>query len=151
MQTEVVVEMLREVGDPEIPSVSIVDLGMVGRIQAAEEGVQVDLMPTFVGCSAQRIIQERVVEKLRDAFPGSAVTVRFDLSEPWTSERITEAGREGLRKAGIAPPGPTLDDVECPYCGQSSAVLHNLFGATSCRSLYYCSHCKNPFEAFKPL
>lgn len=151
MQTQVIAEILREVGDPEIPSVSIVDLGMVGRIQASDDSLHVELMPTFVGCSAQRIIQERVVEKLRGAFPGSAVTVRFDLSEPWTSDRITEAGRVALRKAGIAPPGATLDDVACPYCGQSSAVLQNLFAATSCRSLYYCSHCKNPFEAFKPL
>ena len=151
MQSEAVAEILREVGDPEIPSVSIVDLGMVGRIHADDERVVVDLMPTFVGCSAQRIIQATVSQKLQGAFPASTVTVRFDLSEPWTSDRISEAGREALRKAGIAPPGPSLDQVECPYCGQSSAVLQNLFGATSCRSLYYCSHCKNPFEAFKPL
>ncbi len=151
MLAQRVAQILQEVGDPEIPTVSIVDLGMVGAIQADGDRVLVELMPTFVGCSAQRIIQDQVTEKLREAFPTSTVAVRFELSQPWTSDRITKEGREALRKAGIAPPGASLDDVECPFCGHSSTVLQNLFGATSCRSLYYCSHCKNPFEAFKPL
>lgn len=146
-----VVDVLHQVHDPEIPRISIVDLGMVGSVKDTGQNIQVSLIPTFVGCSAQRIIQEQALATLQEAFPHHSVKVTFDLDVPWHSDRITEAGRQALKESGIAPPGESLSDVLCPYCGSPQGVLENLFGSTSCKSLYYCSHCHNPFEAFKPL
>lgn len=148
---EQVEDVLRAVHDPEIPALSIVDLGMVGQVSVDDMGVAVSLTPTFVGCSAQRIIQQEVQERLARQYPGLRVDVRFDLSEAWTSDRITAAGREALRASGIAPPGESLEDVACPFCDSHANVLENLFASTSCRSLYYCRECRNPFEAFKPI
>ncbi len=148
---ETIEGLLQAVHDPEIPSVSIVDLGMVGSVEMAGDVLNVSLLPTFVGCPAQRLIEAQVAARLSKALPGYHIGVRFNLTEAWSSTRISEAGRKALRAAGIAPPGRTLDEVACPFCGSANAVLENLFASTSCRSLYYCKQCRNPFEAFKPL
>lgn len=142
---------LQAVHDPEIPAVSIVDLGMVGAIEVDTTGVRVQLMPTFIGCPAQGIIQETAEECLRVAFPTLAVRVEMTLQEAWSTRRITAEGRSALIRSGIAPPGETLEAVACPFCGEAEAVMENLFASTSCRSLFYCRRCHNPFEAFKPL
>lgn len=151
MNETTVTEILRQVPDPEIPHLNIVDLGMVDALTEEEGVLTVALIPTFVGCPAQGIIERTVRERLQEAFPDRKVAVRFSLHQAWSTRRITDAGRQALRESGIAPPGDDLDHVACPYCGHADSVLQNLFGATSCRSLFYCSHCKNPFEAFKPL
>jgi ring-1,2-phenylacetyl-CoA epoxidase subunit PaaD len=144
-------ELLQTVVDPEIPKINIVDLGMVESAQRDDGTITVTLIPTFIGCSAQSLIAQEVRERLQSAFPGQAVDVHFSLTVPWSTERITAAGRQALVASGIAPPTRDLAQVVCPFCGQTDHVLENLFASTSCRSLFYCRACRNPFEAFKPL
>jgi ring-1,2-phenylacetyl-CoA epoxidase subunit PaaD len=134
---------LADVADPEIPAISIVDLGVVERVEVGPEGVHVELLPTFVGCPALDLIRESVEARLA-AF-GRPVDVRFGFSVPWTTDRITERGRRNLARSGFAPPG----DDSCPYCGSADVLTDNLFGPTQCRSTRYCRACRQPFEAFK--
>ena len=140
---------LGDVHDPEIPAISIVDLGIVHRSEIAADGtIRVDLLPTFVGCPAIEAIRSAVTERL-SAF-GRPVEVRVSFEVPWTSERITPDGRELLRASGFAPPTEP-DDVRCPYCGSADVAMDSAFGPTLCRSLFYCRHCRQPFEAFKAI
>lgn len=148
---DAVTRELEKVYDPEIRAVSIVDLGMVSEVDASGGSIRVTLTPTFVGCPAQSIIQRLAEERIRTAFPAVPVTVQMSLGDAWHTDRITPRGRQGLIESGIAPPGKDLTDVACPFCGSPEAVMENLFASTSCRSLYYCRGCRNPFEAFKPL
>jgi ring-1,2-phenylacetyl-CoA epoxidase subunit PaaD len=165
----VVLAALEEVADPEIPTVSVVELGMVERIEVRPDSIAVELLPTFVGCPAVELIREAVTERL--ASFGREVSVEMTFSTPWTSDRISPAGREKLRRSGFAPPPhiaaggtsagrplPLLDDrlaqpapVECPYCGSTETTLENVFGPTQCRSIRHCAACRQPFEAFKPV
>lgn len=138
---------LRRVVDPEIPTVSIVDLGLVHRVEVGDT-VRVQLLPTFVACPALDAIRAAVEDALH-AF-GAPVEVEFTFEVPWTTERLTDAGRAGLRKAGIAPPTEPAD-VRCPHCGSPQVVMNSAFGPTLCRSLFYCRCCRQPFEAFKPV
>ena len=136
---------LAGVPDPEIPTVSIVDLGIVEDVEVTADGIRVQLLPTFVGCPALDVIRAAVAERL--GVFGREVDVRFTHRVPWTSDRISAAGRRGLAQAGIAAPG----DETCPYCGSTAVATDNLFGPTQCRSLRYCRSCRQPFEAFKPI
>ena len=146
---------LAEVPDPEIPVVSVVDLGLVERVDVAGGRIAVDLLPTFVGCPALDAIRQAVETRL-GAF-GEPVEVRFTTRVPWTSDRITSQGRERLTAAGLAPPGPSNDlialeaPVPCPHCGSSRTRLENVFGPTQCRSIRYCTSCRQPFESLKPV
>ncbi|MBO8157010.1 MAG: phenylacetate-CoA oxygenase subunit PaaJ [Bacillaceae bacterium] len=147
---------LSTVKDPEISSVSIVDLGMVEDVQEENGEVAVKLLPTFMGCPALDIIQKNVEEALLQVDGVDEVKVSFIHHPPWTSERITEKGRQGLKEFGIAPPPKKLEQtgewkVDCPYCGSPYTTMENIFGPTACRSILYCSSCKNPFEAMKPV
>ena len=139
---------LADVADPEIPVVSIVDLGMVERISVGADGIQVELLPTFIGCPAQEIIRGAVIEALAPL--GRPTAVEFGFRVPWTSDRITEVGRERLASAGFAPPSEP-SAVRCPYCGSAKVAMDSAFGPTQCRSLFYCRACRQPFEAFKPV
>jgi ring-1,2-phenylacetyl-CoA epoxidase subunit PaaD len=152
---------LASVCDPEIPPLSIVDLGIVERVEVTVDVVRVDLLPTFAGCPALDAIHQDVARALRDAADGRSVEVRFVHSPQWTSDRITPAGREALRSYGLTPPpgpGPVrvtlglgrAGPVRCPFCGSEDTVLESAFGPTLCRSTVFCSACRNPFEAFKP-
>ena len=134
---------LAEVPDPEIPVVSVVDLGMVESVQVAEDRIRVELLPTFVGCPALDAIRGAVVGRL-DSF-GRPVEVSFGYRVPWGSDRITPEGRTKLRRSGFAPPG----EATCPWCGSGNTAMDNLFGPTHCRSLHYCRSCRQPFEGFK--
>jgi ring-1,2-phenylacetyl-CoA epoxidase subunit PaaD len=155
-------EALRGIADPEIPSISVVDLGVIGAVEVSAERIHVDLLPTFVGCPAIGVMRQQIGERLGAL--GIAETVEVDVSydPPWTSDRISEAGRERLRASGFAPPGaaPTvsgLDELmvlsvaECPYCGSRNTTLDNAFGPTLCRSIHHCADCSQPFERFKTL
>lgn len=137
---------LAEVPDPEIPVVSVVDLGMVERIESDDRGIRVQLLPTFLGCPALDAIRDAVSERLT-AF-GVPVDVRLGGAVPWTTERITDVGRARLREAGFAPPGPP-ESIRCPRCDSAEVTIDNLFGPTLCRSLCYCRSCREPFEWFK--
>jgi ring-1,2-phenylacetyl-CoA epoxidase subunit PaaD len=153
-------EALADIPDPEIPACSIVDLGMVERVETAEGAVEVDLLPTFIGCPAKDIIGEEV-EKAVGAVAGErTVRIRFVYDPPWTTDRITERGQEALRSFGIAPHWegrgnavaiPLLkgSGVACPYCGSTQTVTESAFGPTPCRTVHFCRSCRNPFEGFK--
>ena len=150
---------LAEVPDPEIPVVSIIDLGMVEDVEVGPDGIRVALLPTFVGCPALDLIRANVERRLR-AFD-RPVDVRFDFRVPWTSDRITSQGRDKLRASGFAPPMPAEPGapvlvqlavpVPCPNCGSRRTVLENAFGPTQCRAIYHCGACRQPFETFKTI
>jgi ring-1,2-phenylacetyl-CoA epoxidase subunit PaaD len=137
---------LGDVADPEIPVVSVLDLGMVERVDVADDAIRVELLPTFVGCPAVEVIKAAVADRL-SAF-GRPVVVETTFRVPWTSDRITASGKAKLRASGFAPPSGEAA-VRCPYCGSADVALDNLFGPTQCRSLRYCRACRQPFEQFK--
>jgi ring-1,2-phenylacetyl-CoA epoxidase subunit PaaD len=155
---------LAEVPDPEIPAISVVDLGVIGAVELAEDrsSLRVALMPTFIGCPATEVMRQAIGEKLAALEVADRVEVILSFDEPWTSDRITPEGREQLRSSGFAPPPhlrelgtlgelPTLTLVACPYCGSRETTLENPFGPTLCRAIYHCAGCHQPFEAFKPI
>jgi ring-1,2-phenylacetyl-CoA epoxidase subunit PaaD len=137
---------LGDVADPEIPVVSVLDLGMVERVDVADDAIRVELLPTFVGCPAVEVIKAAVADRL-SAF-GRPVVVETTFRVPWTSDLITASGKAKLRASGFAPPSGEAA-VRCPYCGSADVALDNLFGPTQCRSLRYCRACRQPFEQFK--
>jgi ring-1,2-phenylacetyl-CoA epoxidase subunit PaaD len=145
---------LLEVSDPELPSISIVEMGMVNGVRVEDNHVSIECTPTFVGCPALKIIEKNIIDRI-SAIPGVAsVDVQFVFEPRWTTDRISESGREKLRKFGILPPPRRAKDtweIECPYCRSKNTTLDNLFGPTACRSIAYCRDCKNPFEAIKPI
>jgi ring-1,2-phenylacetyl-CoA epoxidase subunit PaaD len=142
-------EILRTVHDPEIPTVSIVDHGLVHDVRVEADGrIAVELLPTFVACPALELIRSTVGDAL--AVVGRPVDVSFTFAVPWTTERLTPAGRRGLAAAGIAPPDDPAN-VRCPYCSSRQVAMDSAFGPTLCRSLFYCRSCRQPFEAFKPI
>ena len=153
---------LEAVPDPEIPVVSIWDLGMVLDMHIIKpNGVHVELLPTFSGCPALDTIQTLTEQALTAAGFGP-VQVTFNLRHPYTSDRITDRGRAQLRSWGITPPDPAanvlvaesldfLDALECPRCGSRQTEMRSPFGPALCRSLHFCFVCKNAFEAFKPI
>jgi ring-1,2-phenylacetyl-CoA epoxidase subunit PaaD len=158
---------LAEIPDPEIPAIGLVDLGVIRgfaftALPAGGQRLTVELMPTFVGCPAIDVMRQQIFERLRELRVADEVTVELTFAEPWTSDRITPAGREALRLSGFAPPvhiGSTftgdsltvLPIATCPYCGSRNTTLENPFGPTLCRAIYHCADCRQPFEAFKPV
>lgn len=149
-----------DVVDPEIPACTIDDLGMVHRITVSNGHIDVELLPTFVGCPAKDVIGEDAEAAVRAVAEGREVRVRFVFDPPWTTDRITERGRTRLREYGIAPhwerpAGATVvplmrpAGVACPYCGSTETVMESAWGPSPCRARHYCPSCRNPFEGFK--
>jgi ring-1,2-phenylacetyl-CoA epoxidase subunit PaaD len=152
----VVWKALAQVPDPEIPAVSVVDLGIVHRVDVGPDAIRVEILPTFVGCPAVEIMRSAIADRLAGLAPRIDVDVTFTVA--WTSDRITAEGRQRLTASGFAPPtaagGPDAPiqlglAVTCPYCGSRRTVMENAFGPTLCRSIYYCTDCRQPFEQFK--
>ncbi|MEH6941285.1 1,2-phenylacetyl-CoA epoxidase subunit PaaD [Bacillus sp. JJ722] len=151
-----VLHILRNVKDPEIDTVSIIDLGMVEAISIRQNSILIKVLPTFLGCPALDFIKSNIIRAVQDVTDCEVVEVEFLTSPPWTSDRITNEGKRGLKKFGISPPPSQLEadgswHVDCPYCGSTYVTLENIFGPTACRSILYCKSCKNPFEAMKPV
>lgn len=149
-------ELLQEVKDPEIPVISMVEMGMIHRVHADRGIVKVEVLPTFVGCPALEIMKKNITEKLAEAEGIEEVKVDFIYDPAWTSDRIALEARDKLRSFGIAPPPINYKpgdpwEVKCPYCDSPFTQIENLFGPAACRSILYCRHCKNPFEALKPI
>jgi ring-1,2-phenylacetyl-CoA epoxidase subunit PaaD len=147
---------LDAVPDPELPVVSLVELGVIGSVAVDGARVQVELLPTFLGCPALETMRAQIEASIRAL--GGEPEVEVVLEDSWTSDRITAAGREKLRAAGIGPPQPVtplirLDPAafRCPHCGSRDTTLENLFGATPCRSQRYCRTCRQPFEQLKAI
>jgi ring-1,2-phenylacetyl-CoA epoxidase subunit PaaD len=138
-------EALAEVPDPEIPAVSVVELGLVHSVELDGERLRVELLPTFVGCPALDLIRGSVAERLAGMAP--KVEVEMTFAEPWTSERISADGRRKLRESGFAPPG----SATCPWCGSRDTAMENPFGPTRCRAIFWCNRCRQPFEQFKAI
>ena len=145
-------DALSRVKDPEIPVCSIADLGLVERVAVSDARIDVTLLPTFAGCPALDLIRSDAERVVRDAAPGYHVAVSYTFDPPWTTDRITPEGRNALRAFGIAPPGRTLLQiaVKCPHCGSLATTVESDFGPTPCRTIRYCTTCRNPFEGFKP-
>jgi ring-1,2-phenylacetyl-CoA epoxidase subunit PaaD len=154
-----VLAALRDVSDPEIPVISVVDLGVIGDVDVAGGRIRVELLPTFLGCPALDPMRDAIVARLEALAPDRAIDVAVVYEPPWTSDRITPAGRRRLADSGFAPPlagaaglPVRLDvPVPCPWCGSKRTVLENAFGPTACRSIRYCTACRQPFEQFKPV
>lgn len=152
---------LATVPDPEIPAVSVVDMGMIREIEVVDRSVRIVVLPTFTGCPALPIIKSDVAKAARAVDGIDEVKVEVSFVPPWTSDRITAEGRKRLEGFGLAPPtgeGPVLiaeiglpKVAVCPFCGSRDTHNENPFGPTPCRALYYCNECRNPFEQFKPV
>jgi len=153
-------EALAEIPDPEIPVISLVDLGVVKDVAVDGARVRIAFTPTFMGCPALERMQACMKEAVRDL--GGEAQVDVVLDDSWSTDKITPAGREKLREAGFAPPAPrnagrtTLVQLQakafrCPYCGSTETRLDNIFGPTPCRSVRYCESCRQPFEQFKTI
>lgn len=150
---EDVYRVLSLVSDPEMPGISLVDLGMVDRVSVSPDGVLVVLTPTFVGCPALQMMQDDAFKRLSSAFATRTPMVRvvFETGTAWTSDRILPTCHASLRSRGIAPPVSPEQAVMCPWCGSSDTVREGLFGPAACRSIHYCRTCRNPFEALKSI
>jgi ring-1,2-phenylacetyl-CoA epoxidase subunit PaaD len=151
---------LAEIPDPEIPVVSLVDLGVVRDVEVDGSRVRVEFTPTFLGCPALEVMRDSMAERIRAL--GAEPEIQVVLDDSWSTDKITPEGRDKLREAGFAPPAPrgagTPQLVQlqsavfrCPYCGSTDTRLDNLFGPTPCRSLRYCRSCRQPFEQFKTI
>ncbi len=158
--SERVWEALAEVPDPEIPVISLVDLGVIRDVDVDGRRVRVSFTPTFLGCPALEVMRDAMSERLHAL--GAEPEIEVVLDDSWSTDRITPEGREKLRAAGFAPPSPraagatTLVQLQtgafrCPYCGSTETRLENIFGPTPCRSLRYCTGCRQPFEQFKTI
>ena len=157
-------DVLREVLDPEVPALSVVDLGIVRDVEVVGDDVTVTVTPTYSGCPATREIEREIRAALARAGHPDAV-VRTVYSPPWTTDWISDEGRRKLREYGIAPPGPAPAEdeplvsisprrratVPCPFCGSSHTALKSEFGSTACKSMLFCEECRQPFEAFKAI
>jgi len=143
--------------DPELPMISIADLGVLRAVDVADGSVTVTITPTYSGCPAVQAISDDIVTALRSAGHRD-VTVRTQLSPAWSSDDMSAEGRRALAGAGIAPPAhrasgpiPLQLSVRCPQCGSRRTEQLTRFGSTSCKALYRCRDCAEPFDYFKVL
>ena len=154
-------DVLAQVADPEIPVVSVTELGIVRAVRSGDAALEVVVTPTYSGCPATELIAQSIVQALREAGAGE-VRIRTQLAPPWTTDWIAPAAQEKLRRYGIAPPGAAsasgeaqplafVPRVDCPLCGSRNTERLSAFGATACRAMYRCRDCREPFEHFKPI
>lgn len=160
VSTQQIMQWLEQVPDPEIPVISVVDLGIVRDVRFDDATCVVTITPTYSGCPAMGEITHDVV-KLLQARGIQDVRIETRLAPAWTTDWLSEKGREALKGFGIAPPGqqaidissitrrPDSIDVECPLCGSSDTRLLSHFGSTPCKALYRCNECREPFDYFK--
>jgi len=151
---------LAAVPDPEIPAISIVDLGIVRALECDGDHVVVTVTPTYAGCPATELIREDITRALTVA-GAATVTVHTVLAPPWTTDWLSEDTRARLAAYGIAPPQGKAGDgtrplvfrprIRCPRCGSTATEQLSAFGATACKALYRCGDCREPFEYFKPI
>jgi len=154
-----IAQILEQVKDPEIPVLSIIDLGVINVVRVKKKHVYVELMPTYTGCPAMDVMQEDI----QKAFANSdySVEIKLVLSPAWTSDRISKKGRAALKAYGVAPPAEPIVDkaallegakvIACTNCGSSNTQLVSQFGSTACKALFKCLNCLEPFDYFKCL
>lgn len=158
-QTVQLWDIIREVPDPEIPVLTLTDLGIVKDIRYDGNEVEVTITPTYVGCPAMKVFEDDIIAALNEGgYPH--VKVNTVLSPAWSTDWISEEGKRKLREYGIAPPQGSADkssltgeakNVECPRCNSTNTKLISQFGSTPCKALYQCSDCHEPFDYFKCL
>jgi ring-1,2-phenylacetyl-CoA epoxidase subunit PaaD len=152
-------EILESVKDPEVPVLSVVELGLVRGVEVSDSAVTVTLTPTYSGCPAMHVIEQDIRAALAEG-GFREVVLKTVYAPAWTTDWMTEPAREKLRAAGIAPPGrttaeqlvplgPLVRRVECPFCGSQQTRVESEFGSTACKSLHVCQSCRQPFEHFK--
>lgn len=149
---------LDAVKDPEIPVLSLVDLGVITDIEIADNQIHVEMTPTFVGCPALDYMKQEVIEVIRKHGVEN-VSVNFSFKKNWSSDMISEKGKMALKKFGLAPPPSStyitdidlLEHAQCPRCNSINTEIKSPFGSTLCRSIHFCLDCKEAFEQFKPL
>lgn len=153
--------VLRDVMDPEVPVLSVVELGIVRDVHVGDDGVTVTVTPTYSGCPAMKVIEQEIVSALQ-ARGVDRVEVKTSYTLAWTTDWISADAREKLRAYGIAPPGAADHDApvsigrrrpatRCPYCGSPDTQLRSEFGSTACKSIHVCRACQQPFEEFKAI
>jgi len=155
--------VLGQVPDPEVPALSLRDLGIVRDVRADGSGLQVVLTPTYSGCPATEVIERSVIDAL-DAAGLGPTRVTMQRAPAWTTDWISDVGKRKLREYGIAPPGPVAagqgapirllrraEAVACPRCGSARTERLSAFGSTACKALHRCLDCREPFEHFKPI
>lgn len=158
MSSEEIYRWLEEVKDPEIPVLSLVDLGVITRVEIVNEQVKIEMTPTFVGCPALDYMKKEVEEVLaKNKVENFSVEVNF--KKAWSSDLISEKGKQALKQFGLAPPASSqvfhdigiLEHAQCPRCNGTNTELKTPFGPTLCRSIYYCHDCREAFEQFKAI
>ena len=149
---------LEAVKDPEIPVLSLVDLGVITDVVVENNSVDIEMTPTFVGCPALEIMKQEITQTLLQRGM-KEVRIVVNFRDPWSSDKISEKGRRALKEFGLAPPMAAkvftdldvLEHVSCPRCEGTNTTLKSVFGPTLCRSIHYCFDCQESFEQFKPL
>ncbi|HWL95280.1 MAG TPA: 1,2-phenylacetyl-CoA epoxidase subunit PaaD [Phycisphaerae bacterium] len=151
-------QALETVCDPEIPALTVIELGIIADAWIDNGRVTIQMCPTFSGCPALDIMQSQIKAAVQGAgFDDVTVAVVFD--PPWTSDRITPEGLRKLKQFGLAPPvrcsgvvrEDMLHNVACPFCDSKNTTLESIFGPTLCRAIHYCNNCLQSFEQFKPV
>jgi len=158
MTKEQIYRWLEEVKDPEIPVLSLVDLGVITSVEVSDHEVKIEMTPTFVGCPALDYMKMEVEALLKNKGI-ERVKVEVSYKKAWSSDLISEKGRVALKKYGFAPPPSAhvfadleiLENTVCPRCDSTNTEMKSPFGPTLCRSIYYCNNCKEAFEQFKPV
>src|SRR5438105_4981226 len=154
-------DILRRVKDPEVPVLDVVELGIVRSVERSGDSVTVEITPTYSGCPALKVIEDEIIGTLKSHGYGN-VTVRTVYSPAWSTDWLSDATKEKLRNAGIAPPHAVEAEplillhraalkVECPYCGSSNTEEKSEFGSTACKAIHFCNSCRQPFDRFKSL
>jgi ring-1,2-phenylacetyl-CoA epoxidase subunit PaaD len=151
--------ILKSVPDPEIPVLSIIDLGVVRRAELHDTRAVVDITPTYSGCPAMDVIGDDIRKALNDS--GYEPKVNLILAPAWTTDWMTEEGKQALKKYGIAPPTDAITDkkallgeervIECPHCGSNNTKLVSQFASTACKAMFKCQDCEETFDYFKCL
>lgn len=149
---------LNEVLDPEVPVLSIVDLGIVRDVSVENDKAKIVITPTYSGCPAMKVIEDDIKSKLKEKGIEN-IEIKTILSPAWTTDWLTEEGKKKLKDYGIAPPEGTADKgflfsegpktVHCPHCNSINTILKSQFGSTACKALYFCNECREPFDYFK--
>ena len=152
--------VLSEIPDPDIPVVSITDLGLVRKVDADEQKIIVSLTPSYSGCPAMKFFQQEIVTALKEKDP-RPVELKTVFFPAWTTDWISDSAKEKMRKHGIAPPekvpvasrtalfGETQHNVHCPWCNSENTKRTSQFGSTPCKAIWFCNACQQPFEYFK--
>jgi ring-1,2-phenylacetyl-CoA epoxidase subunit PaaD len=153
-----ILDYLQEVYDPEVPVLSVVDLGIIRKVEVDAEGTHITITPTYTGCPAMSVIEEDIRAKLKEKGV-SNFNIKTILSPAWTTDWISEDGKKKLKDYGIAPPEKSSPDkgllsnrakvIKCPRCGSTNTEMKSFFGSTACKALYVCNDCKEPFDYFK--